>query len=522
MTSLDYTDYIALTLYLLAIAIFGSSFYRKRSTAREYFLGGRSMGWLPVGISIVAADLSAISVMGSPAWAYKNNLTLLWVTVGYPLVAPMVILVFAPFYSKLNLYTAYEYLERRFDLKVRLLGSGLFQILRAWHVAVAIYGPALVIHLVTGLPTWECVLAMGLFTTVYTTLGGMKAVIWTDVIQFTTVMTGIAVILWVAVRGVPGGLHSIYSIAHAAGRLRFVNLSTDPTEVTTLWACLAGGTFLALGPLTTDQAILQRLFAARSTKDFRQSVLLQALLIVPVIALLNAIGIALFAYYHAHPERLGHLRNLDAIVPYFVVTELPEGLAGLVIAAIFAASMAVMSAGINALTTATTVDFYARLIRIGCSGEHYASMGRVGTAAWGCIVTGMALFAGKAGDLAIAYSRISSMVIGPMLGIFLLGITTRRANSGGLLIGAITAIATILTITVLTRWSFFYFGAIGTMITFVVGYVASLCFPPSALQSIGGLVMGYEAQPEPTAETTVLNRSTEDNIRRHHQGHELA
>lgn len=492
MISFAHADYITLSIYLLAIALFGSSFYQKRSTAREYFLGGRSMGWLPIGISIVAADLSAISVMGSPAWAYKNNLTLLWVTIGYPLVAPIVILVFVPFYSKLHLYTAYEYLERRFDLKVRSLASGLFQILRAWHVAVAIYGPALVIHLVSGLPIWQCVLAMGLFTTLYTTLGGMKAVIWTDVIQFTTVMTGILLILWIALRGVPGGLSTVYTLAHSADRLRFLNLSADPHEMTTLWACLIGGAFLALGPLTTDQAILQRLFAAKSTKDFRQSILLQAILIVPVIALLNAIGIVLFAYYQIHPDRLTHLHNLDAIVPYFVLTQLPAGVAGLVIAAVFAASMAVMSAGINALTTATTVDYYARLIRPGRSGERYAFVGRIGTTAWGCIVTLLALLAGHAGSLAIAYSRISSLVVGPMLGIFLLGVTTRRANATGVLTGAVLGSLAVLLFSILTTWSFFYFGALGTLVTFSAGYLSSLIFPPPATDKLAGLVMGDE------------------------------
>jgi SSS family transporter len=492
MISLSVADYITLSVYLVAMAILGGSFYQKRSTAREYFLGGRSMGWLPIGISIVAADLSAISVMGSPAWAYKHNLTLLWVTVGYPLAAPIVILIFVPFYSRLNLYTAYEYLERRFDLRIRLLTSGLFQILRAWHVAVAIYGPALVIHLVSSLPIRECVLAMALFTTIYTTLGGMKAVIWTDVIQFTTVMTGIALILWVAIRGVPGGLHSVYAIAHTAGRLRLINISTNPDEMTTLWACVAGGIFLALGPLTTDQAILQRLFAAKSTKDFRRSIILQAILIVPVIATLNAIGVVLFAYYHAHPERLTPLHNLDAIVPYFVLTQLPSGVAGFVIAAIFAASMAVMSAGINALTTATTVDYYASLIRPGRSPEHYASVGRMGSAAWGCIVALMALVAGRAGDLAIAYSRISSMVVGPMLGIFLLGVTTRRANPPGVLVGAITGTISILIISLASNWSFFYFGGIGALTTCGMGYLASFLFLPPHRSSIAGLVMGDE------------------------------
>ena len=240
MIALSAVDYISVAIYLVAIAAFGSSFYRRKSTAREYFLGGRSMGWLPAGISIVAADLSAITVMGAPAWAYKHNLELWLVAFGYPLVAPIVIFVFVPFYSRLNLYTAYEYLERRFSLSVRLVVSALFQMLRAWHVAVAIYGPALVINLVTGLPVWECVLAMGLFTTFYTSLGGVKAVIWTDVIQFVTVTTGVLLILTIALAHVPGGLPAAFSTVRAAGRLQIINLSTDPTQLTSLWACLFG------------------------------------------------------------------------------------------------------------------------------------------------------------------------------------------------------------------------------------------------------------------------------------------
>lgn len=473
MIHLSIADDITLALYLVVMAVLGSSFYRKHSTAREFFLGGRSMGWLPVGISIVAVDLSAISVMGSPAWVFKHDLTLIWVTVGYPLVAPIVLLVFVPLYARLHLYTAYEYLEQRFNLKVRWVASILFQLLRAWHVAVALYGPALVIHLISKMPIAECVLVMGIFATIYTTLGGIKAVIWTAVVQFITVMAGIGLIFAVALHGVPGGLHAVYTVNHAAGRLRLFDFSLNPADLTTFWACLLGGVFLSLGPLTTDQAVLQRLFSSRSTKDFRQSVLLQAVLIVPVIAMLNAIGLVLFAFYQAHPGRLASLHNLDAIVPYFVLTELPAGVAGLVVAAIFAASMSVMSAGISALTTAFTVDFYARSIRTGASSTHYAQIGRVGTAVWGCVVTLLALFAGRAGDLAIAYSRVSSAIVGPMLGIFLLGVGTRRANSRGVLVGAIAGAVSVFAMMFATNWSFFYFGAVGTVATWIVGYVAS-------------------------------------------------
>jgi SSS family transporter len=347
MKGLAPLDYAVVAAYLIAIAAFGSSFYRRRSTPRDYFLGGRSMSWLPAGISIVAADLSAISVMGSPAWTFKHNLELACLLLCYPLTAPIVIRVFVPFYARLNLYTAYEYLERRFNLPVRLVTSALFQVLRGTHVAIALYAPSLVINLVTGLPVWQCVLFMGVFTTVYTTLGGMKAVIWTDVIQFCTVTLGILLIFFTAVGRTPGGLAAAWHAAAAGGRLHFLNLSTDPRELTSIWALLIGGSTLILSTLTTDQAILQRLFTTKSAQACKRSVILQACLNVPTSLLLYFAGIMLFAFYSFHGGRLAGLNSEDAIVPFFAMHELPSGISGLVLAAIFAASMAVMSAGIN-------------------------------------------------------------------------------------------------------------------------------------------------------------------------------
>jgi SSS family transporter len=490
MKGFSTVDYIAVLVYLVAIAAIGSSFYRRRTTAREFFLGGRSVPWIAAGISIIAADLSAISVMGAPAWAFKYDIQLAWVVFGYPLVAPLVILVFVPFYSRLNLYTAYEYLEKRFGLGVRLLVSGQFQILRSWHVAVAIYGPALVINLVTGLPVWQCILLMGLFTTLYTALGGIKAVIWTDVIQFCTVTSGILLIFVIALRQVPGGIPAAWDAASHAGKLKLFNFSTDPSQVTSFWACIIGGAVLSLAPLTTDQAILQRLFTTRSTSECRQSVILQSILVVPIIGMLYLAGVALFAFYHFHPDRLAGLGNGDALVPFFAVRELPVAISGLVIAAIFAASMAVMSAGINSLTTASTVDFYQRVFRPHESPEHYAVVGRRGTAIWGVAVTLLALVAGRVGDLVIAFNRVSSFVSGPMLGVFLLGTTTRRATSAGSIAGAAVGALVVTWVTFRTNWSFFYQGAIGAVITYCAGYACSLATPPPPRERVVGLVIG--------------------------------
>jgi len=476
--------------YLCLIAAIGSSFYRRKSTAKDYFLGGRSMPWFAVGISLVAADLSAITVMGVPAWSYKHNIELLLLSVGYPLMAPLVIYIFVPFYSKLNLYTAYEYLERRFSVAVRIVASFIFQILRGMHVAIVIYAPSLVINLVTGLPIWQCILFMGGFTTFYTALGGMKAVIWTDVIQFSVVSSGIFLIFLKAFGSLDGGIAKAYQIAREAGKLHLFNLSTDPSQLTSVWACLLGGFVLAMAPVTTDQAILQRLFTTKSTKECRRSIIVQSMIIIPVLTVLYLAGVALFAFYQDHPGRLTGLANTDAVMPFFAVRELPAGVSGLIIAAILGASMAVMSAGINSLTTATTVDFYQRFFRPGQDARRLARVGRVGTVGWGLATTGVALFAGRLGELANAYNVVSSHISGPLLGIFLLAVLSKRTTAKGALIGAGTGILTIFILSLNTEWSFFYLGPIGVIVTFFAGYFSSLFMSSPPPEKIRGFVLG--------------------------------
>ena len=488
--------YIVVVVYLVVIAVIGSAFYKKQSTSKDYFLGGRAMSWLPVAISILAADMSAITVMGCPAWGFRHNLELLVVACGYPLAAPIVIYVFLPFYTKLNLYTAYEYLERRFDLRVRLVTSLLFQALRGVHVAIVIYAPALVINLVTGLPVWACVLLMGLFTTLYTLLGGMKAVIWTSVIQFFTVMLGMGLVFVSSLSHLQGGLAAAYRTALDAGRLRLFNFSTDPRDLTSFWACFLGGLVLALAPLATDQAILQRLFTTKSVKDCRQSVIAQAVLVIPANLLLYLAGTALFVFYRYNSAHLKGLPLDDAVMPFFAVHELSGVLSGLIVAAILAASMAVMSAGINSLTTATTVDFYQRVFRPDETPQHYAAVGRIGTVCWGLGMTLLALFAGRLGALVLAYNKVASFIVGPLLGIFLLATMMARATASGSLFGAGMGALAVAGVSLGTEWSFFCQGPIGVIVTLAFGYMASLFTSPPPGEKVRGLVIGHGQSEE--------------------------
>ena len=485
-------EWLIVGCYIVTVSAIGSLFYRRRASAPEYFLGGRGMSALPVAISLVAADLSAISYMGIPAWSYQQNLELFLSTCAYLLVAPIVMYLFMPFYSRFKFYTAYQYLEQRFDLKTRLLGSAIFLLMRGSHVAIVIYTPSIALSIITGLPLYACILLMGVFTTAYTTLGGIKAVIWTDVMQFSILVSGMLTICWMSLSRIPGGIHTAYEISSHAGKLRLLNFSLDPHQLTTIWAMLIGGGTMVLSTLATDQAYLQRYFTTKNLREGRRSILLDALIAVPVGIVLYLIGTVLYVFYRFHPDHLRGLPMTDAILPFFVVQELGGVLAGLVIASIFAASMAVMSAGINSLTTATTVDFYQRLFRPHANDSHIVLVGRLGTIGWGAAATLGALFVKRLGPVANAFNLINSFLGGPILGIFLLGMLTRTSNGTGAVLGGAAGLIAASLLQWKSSISFFYFALVGMLVTFVVGYLLSQSGQARDPEELRGLVRGLE------------------------------
>jgi SSS family transporter len=503
----SFTEWVVVGLYVLVVTSIGSLFYRRRSSAADFFLGGRSMNALPVAISLVAADMSAISYMGLPAWSYQYNLELFWVSASYILAVPVVMYLFLPFYMRLRLYTGYEYLERRFDMRTRLTASGLFLLMRGSHVAIAIYAPSIVLSMLTGLPLHVNVLVMGLFTTLYTSLGGMKAVIWTDVLQFSILVSGVIAVFWLSVSRIPGGLTAAFHVAAVGGHLHMINLSLDPHQITAFWPAVLGGAVMILATLGTDQAYLQRYFSTGSLREGRRSVLLDMAIVVPIAGVLYLLGDVLYAFYHAYPARLQGLPTTDAILPFFVMRELGGVFSGLVMASIFASSMAVMSAGINALTTATTVDFYQRWLKPGMPESHYVRVGRWGTVAWGAACTLGALFAGRLGPLANAFNKMNAFIGGPILGIFLLGMLTRRAKGTPAVTGGAAAFAIVAWVNLKTSISFFYHALIGMLITFAVGYCLSLLGSEPEEAKLVGLVHGLR---DPNADRPASGRVAAD------------
>jgi sodium-coupled monocarboxylate transporter 8/12 len=377
------------------------------------------------------------------------------------LAVPIVVWWFLPAFSRLRFYSVYEFLEGRFNLTLRLATSVLFLLIRGAHVSIIIYAPALMMSELAGLPAPASILAVGFLTAVYTALGGMKAVIWTDAIQTLTVFTGFAAVFAATISQLPHGLTAALTAAGRDGRLAWFDFSRHIGNADNSWAILLGGTLLSIRTLTTDQAVMQKYFATRSPRDTAKSIVFYALISAPITILLSLLGILLSFVYTARPELSATLKNPDAVLPHFAAHMLRPGLAGLVFAALLAGAMATTSSSLNALSTASVLDVYKRLFRSGKSDRHYAAASRWATLFWGAVATCGALFAGRLGDLILSFVKISSFFGGSILGIFLLGVFTKTVGSGLAISAALAGLAAVIAAALWTTISPYWYVAIG-------------------------------------------------------------
>lgn len=508
MRGLNWIDYLVCIIYLVGISGVGSYFYFKgQKTTKEYFLAGRDMGWLPVGLALMATLTSGIGYIGQPAGAVKYGLITLWQLLAIPLCYPVVVYVFMPFYHRLAVYTPYEYLEERFGLSVRLMTSGLFILWRVTWMAAVIYAPALVLSIVTEdkIPLKSSVIAMGLLSTVYTALGGTKAVMWTDVVQFFVMFGGMfiaaAVVLWM----IPGGLPEIWHTLSAAGKTNLtatiphwdtagplgkfnLYLFTDVTAASLIISATVG----KLGNYCVDQAMVQRYLTSRDLKTARQGFLCNCFAYCIYIVIMSLVGAALFAFA-AHYHFPTTLRN-DQVFPFFIAHIMPIGTAGLLVAAIYAASMSSLTGGINSVITAFTNDFYNRLrfkrANLDDAGitateqASYVRLGRFGTLALGVVETILALYVGRMGDIYEIAHKLINGFIGPLFGIFLLGMFTRRAHGVPTLAGGLAG-SVVAGLTIFGEQlrlpafdvGFMWPSTVGLVVTYGVGYLLSWVMP---------------------------------------------
>ena len=484
-------DWAVLTAYFLGSVALGAYFGRRQHDAKDFLLAGRKMSWLPVALSIMATNTSAVSYMGVAAYIYKQNVMLYPNVITLVLITPLVLYLFVNFYYNLEVYTVNEYLEKRFNPLVRSIASVLFVSLRLCWLGTMIFVTSIALAEITGISQVYCSLALGLGTSLYTMLGGMEGVIWTDVAQSVVFICGVLFIGVYVLIDFGWDVGQIYTIADAAGKTRMADWSLDPTIDVTVWSVLAGYAVINLASYGVDQVVLQRCFTAKNLATSRRSIIANVFIDVPTSTLLFLISIGIFSYFHKHADRLPADFNPDRVLPHFVITALPAGISGLVIAGIMAATMSSISSGVNSITTASLVDFYQRFFRREAPARHYLRVSRCMSLFWGIAATVMALFVSRLGTILEISAKTNSFFTGILLGIFLLGILTLRANWQGTSLGALVSLLAVIYVATFTRTSFFLYAPLGLGLTVILGYVFSLAFPAMSPDSLRGLVKGH-------------------------------
>jgi len=468
---LNRVDFAIIALYLAGITLFGLRFRKKQRSLRDYFLAGRDIPWWAIALSIVAAETSTLTIISIPGLAYDTNFTFLQVVMGYVLGRVVISFLLLPHYFRGDLYTAYELIERRFGRGLRSLTAGLFLLTRAAAEGVRVYAVSIVVSIALGTGEVASIAIITALTLIYTFEGGLAAVIWTDVVQTAIYVGGTLVGLATIVHLVPGGWAAIHSAAAAAGKLQVFDFRASVGIPYTFWAGVIGGSFFTVASHGTDQLIVQRLLAARGQRQSATALISSGVAVLFQFALFLTVGVMLWAYYRVPAAVFG---KPDRIYPTFIVTHLPHGISGLLIAAILAAAMSNLSAALNSLSSSAILDFYVRLWP---QTEEATKMrlSRLATLAWALVLFALAVIAlHKAGRVVEVGLQIASVAYGALLGAFLLGVLTRRANQLGAMAGMLLGLIVELCLWWWTKVPWTWWVLVGTITTLSTGYLVSL------------------------------------------------
>lgn len=546
--------------YLLWVVWDGLRHSKRTNELDGYLRAGRSLPWWVVGLSVMATQLSAITLVGTTGQGYNDGLRFVQFYFGLPLAMIILSVTLVPFFYRSNVFTAYEYLERRFDLKTRTLASMAFLVQRGLSCGVIISAPALVLSIVLGWNLTYTVLAIGIPTVLYTMLGGVQAVAWTDVKQMAVIVAGVAAAMVVLFLGLPEDVTTAgaLTVAGAAGRMQAIDFSFDLSQTYTFWSGMIGGLFLMLSYFGCDQSQVQRYLTAKSIDEGRHSLLMSAFVKIPLQVLILMMGIMVFVFFQFHrapllfnpvdqqrvmaserapelaaleTEYAGRLETRQAsalelarsagsageadaraafleadggvkdvrqralslvrgvfgdvkrtdvnyVFPTFILTYLPMGLVGILIAAIFAAAMSSIAAELNALATATVIDFYKRHVRPAATDQQALRMSKIATGAWGVFTCLVAVYAANLGSLIEVVNEFGSYFYGSLLGVFVLALGFRRANGHGAFVGLIGGIATVAAV---AWWngpdrvhmSFLWYNVVGAVAVTLIGLAVS-------------------------------------------------
>jgi SSS family solute:Na+ symporter len=559
---MHWIDWTILTAYLVWIVIDGLRLTKKSKELEGYFLASRSIPWWAVGLSVMATQLSAITMTSTTGQGYAEGMRFIQYYYALPLAMLILSVTFVPFFHNARVFTAYEYLETRFDAKTRSLTAFLFLISRAMACGAVISAPAVFLSVILGVSVTTMCLLIGMPTALYTIFGGVQAVTWTDVKQMFLIVFGLSAAAVALVIGIPGevGLVGALDIAGSIGHMRTFDFSFDLSNRYTFWSGTIAALFLFLSYFGTDQSQVQRYLTARSVDDARISLFMSGYWKIPLQVLVLLIGVLMFVFYIFTPppmlfnpvhdqrvrqsarapeyealeqrfnqaiaerreaatqlamaERGGdgasiasanegfRTRNdevarvrqsavaivkevsgdqtyndVNFVFPTWVTTQLPIGLPGLIIAAIFAAAMSTIAAELASLSTATVIDFYRRWVRSTADDRHLLNVSRAATGFWALFASIVAIYAVELGSLIEVVNRFGSFFYGSILGVFLLAIGWKRANGHGAFIGLIAGMAAVAYVNFSTSVEFLWLNVVGAVVVFVVGAVVSEILP---------------------------------------------
>ena len=470
-----FANWTVLALYLMAMLGMGIYFMRRENGAEDFFKGGGRIPWWAAGISIYATMLSAITYMAIPAKAYATDWTyypMLWMI---PIVGFPVIWYYLPYFRRLKAASAYAILEERFNAATRLMASALFCIFMVARMALVMYLPSLALTAVTGIDIYLCIVLMGLVTIIYCTMGGVEAVIWGDVVQGCILVGGAifaALYLWA---GTEGGFSGAWQLAVDNDKLQLFVWSWDYRRVTFWVAILGGGVANNLISYTSDQTVIQRYMTTKDEKSAGRSILVNGFMSVFISVAFYFIGTGLYTFYKTHPASLDiTMQQGDAIFPFFMMSQMPAGLAGLLIAAIFAATMSTISSNINSVSTAFSVDFVQRFR----PKTTDAALLRV--ARWTCIVSGMIglgiallMATWDIASLLDYFNTILGLLTSGLGGLFVMAVFIQRIKGRAALTGFVAGEAVVFLMYLYTDASFFLFGGVGIVVSVIVAWLVS-------------------------------------------------
>ena len=472
-----FIDWVILGAYGIIVILIGIV-SRSEDDVSDYFFARHRMPWWAVGISLIATSVSASTFLGNPAEAYQFDLRLLQLNLGVPISIAIVCLIFIPYFQKSHAKSAYETLELRFDLKTRTLASVLYTIHVLLRTGILIYGPSLVFATITGLNIYWTIIVVGFITILYTTIGGIRAVIWTDFMQFLILATGGVLILFFIDLDVPGGFTQILSKASSAGKLKLFDLNFDLANPRNIWSAGIAYIALDLAIRACDQQFVQRYLSCKDVLRSQFAAILSAVAGLFIALLFFAVGIFLWGYYQNYPTQLPMGFSVNQVLPNYIATKLPWGMSGLIVAAVLAAAMSSLDSAIQALANVATVDFYQRFKK---GKKPSLKFARKISVVWGIlgIVIGL-LTVGIGKNLFIIALSFTSLFTGALLGIFILAVLIRRANGTGAFYGGIIGVLTLLVVTKILHFniSWPWYPVISMTATIVSGVIISLFSAP--------------------------------------------